>query len=186
LKEKEGVLISQVYEGGPAEKSGLHAGDVIVEIDGKKVQNSHEVIREVLKKRVGEKIELLVIREGKPTKVSVTTAPMPAEPEERKTVESRREMWFGLRVRTLTPEIASQLGIVKADGVVIEQVEKGSIAQDAGLQNGDVILEVNRQKIKNEDDYHAAMEKAKPDQGVLFLINRRGSIFFVSLRGRNE
>ncbi|MGQ9647550.1 MAG: DegQ family serine endoprotease [Thermodesulfobacteriota bacterium] len=182
LKEKEGALISQVYEGSPAEKSGLRTGDVIVQIDGKKVQNSQEVIREVLKKKVGDKVEFVVIREGKSTKVSVTTAPMPSEPEERKTVEPRTETWFGLRVRTLTPEIARQLGIAKAEGVVVELVEGGSAAQDAGLQNGDVIMEVNRERIRNESDYHAAMEKAKPDQGVLFLVNRRGSMFFVSVK----
>jgi S1-C subfamily serine protease len=58
----------------------------------------------------------------------------------------------------------------------------GSVARDAGLQNGDVILEVNRQRIRNESDYRAAMEKTKPDQGVLFLVNRKGSMFFVSLK----
>jgi len=91
-------------------------------------------------------------------------------------------MWFGLRVRTLTPEIARQLGIPKAEGVVIEKVEEGSVARDAGLQNGDVIMEVNRERIRNEGDYRTAMEKVKPDQGVLFLINRRGFMFFVSLK----
>lgn len=182
LQQKEGVLVSQIYEGSPAEKSGLRVGDVIVEVDGKRVQDSQEVVREVLKKKVGEKIEFVVIREGRSTKVSVTTAPMPSEPEERKTVQPRMEMWFDLKVRTLTPEIAGQLGTAKAEGVVIEQVEEGSVAQDAGLQKGDVILEVNRQKIRNEADYQAAMQKARPDQGALFLVNRRGSMFFVSLK----
>jgi len=92
------------------------------------------------------------------------------------------EMWFGLRVRTLTPEMARQLGISKAEGVVIEHVEGVAVARDVGLQNGDVILEVNRQRIRNESDYRAAMEKAKPDQGVLFLVNRKGSMVFVSLK----
>ncbi len=170
-----------MHAGSPAEKSDLRTGDVIVEIDGKKVQNSQEVVREVLKKKVGEKIEFRVIRDGKPIKVSVTTAPMPSE-EERKAVPSKTETWFGLRVRTLTPEISKQLGISKVEGVVIEQVEEGSVAREGGLQNGDVIVEVNRERIRNENDYRVAMEKSKPDQGVLFLINRRGSMFFVSLR----
>jgi len=182
LKEKEGALISHVYEGSPAEKSGLRVGDVIVEIDGKKVQESQEVVREVLKKKVGEKIGFVIIREGKSTKISVTTSQMPTEPVEEKPVETRKEMWFGLRVRTLTPEIARQLGIPKAEGVVIEQVEEGSVARDGGLQNGDVIMEVNRERTRNEGDYRTAMQKAKPDQGVLFLVNRRGSMFFVSLK----
>lgn len=182
LTEKEGVLISQVTEGSPAEKSGLRTGDIITEIDGKKVQNSQEVVREVLKKKVGETIEIRVIRDGKPIKVSVTTAPMPSE-EERKAVLSKTETWFGLRVKTLTPEISRQLGLsTKLEGVVIEYMEEGSVAREAGLQNGDVIMEVNRERVRNESEYQAAMEKSKPDQGVLFLVNRRGSMFFVSLK----
>ncbi len=182
LKERDGVVISQVYEGSPAEKSGLRPGDIIVEIDGKKVRNSQEVIREVLKKRIGEKVAFVVIREEKSIKVSLTTAAMPSDLEERKTVQPKTETWFGLRVKTLTPEIARQLGIPKTEGVFIEQIEEGSVARERGLQNGDVIVEVNRERIRNENDYRVAMEKAKPDQGVLFLINRRGSMFFVSLK----
>ncbi len=182
LKERDGVVISQVYEGSPAEKSGLRPGDIIVEIDGKKVRNSQEVIREVLKKRIGEKVAFVVIREEKSIKVSLTTAAMPLDLEERKTVQPKTETWFGLRVKTLTPEIARQLGIPKTEGVFIEQIEEGSVARERGLQNGDVIVEVNRERIRNENDYRVAMEKAKPDQGVLFLINRRGSMFFVSLK----
>jgi predicted RNA-binding protein with TRAM domain len=79
----------------------------------------------------------------------------------RKPAQPQKE-WFGLRVTTVTPDIAKQLGLAKAEGVAIESVEAGSAAQDAGLRKGDVILEVNRQRIRNEDDYRKAMEKAKP------------------------
>ena len=181
LKEKEGALISQVFEGDPAEKAGLKAGDIIVDIDGNKIKSSQDVVREVLKKQVGQKIEFEVVREGKQIKVSVTTAKMPSEPKERK--ESQREIkeWFGLRVRPITPEIAKQLNLMKAEGVVITGVDPGSIAQEAGLQEGDVILEVNRQKIRNEEDYRKAMREVKPDKGALLLIGRGDSTFFVSL-----
>ncbi len=181
LKEREGALISQVFEGDPAEKAGLKAGDIIVDIDGIKIKSSQDVVREVLKKQVGQKIELEVVREGKQIKVSVTTARMPSESKERK--ESQREMkeWFGLRVRPMTPDIAKQLDLMKAEGVVITGVEPGSIAQEAGLQEGDVILEVNRQKIRNEEDYRKAMREVKPDKGALLLIGRGDSTFFVSL-----
>jgi serine protease Do len=89
--------------------------------------------------------------------------------------------WFGLRVTTLTPEIAKQLGSAKTEGVVIEGVGPGSPAQDAGLRKGDVISEVNREKVRNEEDYRRIMEKTKPGQSVLLLLNRGGSTFFVSL-----
>lgn len=183
--EKGGVLVSQVYEGSPAEKSGFRTGDIIIEIDGKKVQTSREVVREVLKKKVGETVEFRVIREGKPLDIAVTTAPMPSEGEPQAS-PPKTETWFGLRVRTLTPEVSRQLGLPKLEGVVIEQIEEGSPARKAGLQRGDVIVEVNRERVRNEREYRAAMEKSKPDQGVLFLINRRGSTFFISLREERE
>jgi serine protease Do len=181
VKEKEGALISQVYEGSPAEKAGLKTGDIVVQIDGKKIKDSQDVVREVLKKQVGQKILLEVIREGKRVEIPVTTAQMPSTPTERKPTGPPKE-WFGLRVTTVTPDIAKQLGLAKAEGVVIEGVEMGSPAQGAGLRKGDVILEVNRRAIKDENDYRDAMEKIKPEQGALLLMSREGSTFFISLR----
>jgi serine protease Do len=180
LKEKEGALISQVYSGSPAEKVGLKIGDVVTEVDGVKVKNSQDVVREVLKKKVGQKVNFVILREGKRLEISVTTAQMPEKIGERGLVKPARE-WFGLRVSDVTPEIAKQLGLTKTEGVVITAVEPNSVAQGAGLKAGDIILEVNRQKILNENEYRSAMEKAKPEQGVLFLIDRQGSTFFVTL-----
>ena len=182
LPEKEGALISQVYEKSPAEKADLRVGDVVVEIDGTKIQNSQDVVREVLKKRVGQQVQFVVMREGKRINLSVTTDQMPEEMAGEKSGGSPDKEWFGLRVVTVTPDIAKQLALPRAEGVVVEAVEAGSAAQEAGLRKGDVIFEVNRQGIKNEKDYRTEMEKAKPDQGVLLLIHRRGSTFFVTLK----
>ena len=180
LKEKAGALISQVYAGSPAEKAGLKAGDVVIEIDGVKVTNSQDVVREVLKKQVGQKVNFVILREGKRIEVSLTTAQMPEKIGEREPVKPARE-WFGLRVSNVTPDIAKQLGLTKTEGVVIVGVEPASVAQRAGLKAGDIISEVNRQKVVNENDYRSVMEKEKPDQSVLFLIDREGSTFFVTL-----
>jgi serine protease Do len=173
-------LISQVYGGSPAEKAGLKVGDVVIELDGTKVTNSQDVVREVLKKQVGQKVNFVILREGKRTEISLTTAQMPEKVGERGPVTPARE-WFGLRVSNVTPDIAKQLGLTKTEGVVVVGVEPNSVAQSAGLKAGDIILEVNRQKVLNEDDYRGVMEKAKPDQGVLFLIDREGSTSFVTL-----
>jgi serine protease Do len=180
LKEKEGALISQVYSGSPAEQIGLKVGDVVIEVDGGKVTSSQDVVREVLKKKVGQKVNFVILRDGKRTEVSLTTAQMPEKIGERGPAKPTRE-WFGLRVSNVTPDIAKQLDLTKTEGVVITGVEPNSVAQGAGLKAGDIILEVNRQKILNQNDYRSAMEKAKPDQGVLFLIDRAGSTFFVTL-----
>jgi serine protease Do len=180
LKEKEGALISQVYGGSPAERAGLKAGDVVIEVDGVKVTNSQDVVREVLKKQVGQKVNFGILQEGKRTEISVTAAQMPEKIGERGPTKPEKE-WFGLRVSNVTPDIATELGLKKTEGVVIVGVEPNSVAQSAGLKAGDIILEVNRQKVFNENDYRSVMEKAKPDQGALFLINRQGATFFVTL-----
>jgi serine protease Do len=138
------------------------------------------VVREVLKKKVDQKVNFMILREGKRTEVSLTTAQMPEKIGERGPVKPSRE-WFGLRVSNVTPDIAKQLGLTKTEGVVIVGVEPNSVAQRAGLKAGDVILQVNRQKVINESDYRSAMEKANPDQGALVLIDREGSTFFVTL-----
>jgi serine protease Do len=181
IEEKEGALIGQVFEGSPAEKAGLKVGDIVVEIDGKKIKNSQDVVREVLKKKVGQKIDIEIVREGKQMKVEVTTAEMPPEKGERKAPSEKKE-WFGLQVTAVTPDIAKELGLPKTEGVVIENVEPGSAGQDAGLRRGDVILEVNRQKVRDESDYRTLMEKTIPGQGVLVLVRRGSSTFFVSLK----
>jgi serine protease Do len=180
LKEKSGALVSQVYGDSPAEKAGLKAGDAVIEIDGVKITNSQDVVREVLKKQVGQKVNFVVLREGKRTEISVTTAQMPEKLGEPEAVQPARE-WFGLRVSNVTPDLAKQLGLTKKEGVVIAGVEPNSVAQRAGLRVGDLILEVNRQKVLNEQNYRSAMEKTKPDRGVLLLIDRAGSTFFVTL-----
>jgi len=180
LKEKEGALISQVYEGSPAEKAGLKVEDVVIEVDGVKIKNSQDLVREVLKKKVGQKVNFVALREGKRLEISVTTAQMPEKIGERGPAKPARE-WFGLRVSNVTPDVAKQLGLTKTEGVVIVGVQPNSTAQAVGLKPGDIILEVNHQKIADEKDYRTAMEKVKPEQGVLFLIDRGGSTFFVTL-----
>jgi len=180
LKEKTGALISQVYAGSPAEKAGLKVGDVVIEVDGVKVKSSQDVVREVLKKKIGQSVNFVFLREGKRTEISVATAQMPEKIGERESAQPTKE-WFGLRVSNVTPDLAKQLGLKKAEGVVIVGVEPNSVAQTAGLKAGDIILEVNRQKISSENDYRSVMEKVKLDQGVLFLIDRAGSTFFATM-----
>jgi len=90
LKEKEGALINRVFEGSPAEKAGLRSGDVVIQIDETKIKNSQEVVQEVLKKKVGQTLRVLVLRDGKEMEIAVTTASMPAEAAGGSRVHPRR------------------------------------------------------------------------------------------------
>jgi serine protease Do len=131
---------------------------------------------------VGQRIQFAVLREGKPLDITATTVEMPAEKKDSRAAVSEMKDWFGLRVTAVTPDIAKELGLSSREGVVVQDVEPGSPGASAGLRKGDVILEVNRQKIRDEKDYQQSMEKVKPEQGALLLVNRGGSTFFVSVK----
>ena len=110
---------------------------------------------------------------------------MPSEPTEQKTEQPEKKEWFGLHITSVTPEMAAQLGLKSTEGVVVEAVDGGSVAQEAGLRKGDAILEVNRQRVKDEKDYIRIMEKIKPGQGVL-LPGEPGRLHLLCLPERRE
>jgi len=182
VAEKEGAVVSQVFEGSPAEKAGFKVGDIVVSLDGVKIKTSQDVVREVLKKQVGQRVQFVVLREGKELEIPATTVEMPAEKKDARAALSEMKEWFGLRVTAITPDSAKEVGLSRSEGVIVQDVEPGSPGASAGLRKGDVIMEVNRQKIKDETDYQRVMEKVTPEQGALFLVNRGGSTFFVSVK----
>ena len=182
VAEKEGAVVSQVFEGSPAEKAGFKVGDIVISLDGVKIKNSQDVVREVLKKQVGQRVQFVVLREGKELEIPATTVEMPAEKKDARAALSEMKEWFGLRVTAITPDSAKEVGLSRSEGVIVQDVEPGSPGASAGLRKGDVIVEVNRQKIKDKTDYQRVMEKVTPEQGALFLVNRGGSTFFVSVK----
>jgi serine protease Do len=184
VKEKDGVLVGQVYPGTGAEKAGLTSGDIIKSVDDKAVKNVNELVREILKKKVGQKVKLNLIRDGKTMTLDVTTSTQPDKPEMAKEKESREsEERLGAKVQELTPQLANRYGIsgVKR-GVVIIGVDDGSVADEIGFQEGDVIQEINRKKIDSMKDFDKAIKDASLEKGILFHIFRRGSSFYLTYK----
>ncbi|NWF93489.1 MAG: DegQ family serine endoprotease [Syntrophaceae bacterium] len=181
VKEKEGVLVGQVYSGTGAEKAGLASGDIIRSVDDKPVKNVAELIKEIQKKKVGQKVKLDILRDGKAMTIEVTTTSMPDKPELAK--EKEVEEKLGATVQELTPQLALRYRIsgVKR-GVVVIGVEEGSLADEIGLQEGDVILEINRKKIETIKDFEKAMKGVDLEKGVLFHLHRKGSSFFLTYK----
>ncbi len=184
VSDEEGVLINKVFPEGPANKVGLKIGDIVKEIDGQKVRNSRDLVQYVLRKEVGQEVRLVIIRDGKETSISVKTEQMPGEMRAEAELPEIGKEWFGLKVEEITPQLAKRWAITADRGVVVVEVEPGSTGHNARVQPGDVILEVNRKKIDNLKDYHLALQGANPRDGVLFLINRKGSNIFVILQER--
>ena len=182
VKEKEGVLVAQVHQGTGAEKAGLASGDVIKSVDDKAIKNTNELIKEIQKKKVGQKVKLSVVREGKPTTIEITTTAMPDKPEAMK--EKEIEEKLGARIQELTPQLAARYRISNEikRGVVVIGVEEGSPADDIGLQEGDVILEINRRKIETPKDFEKAMKDVNIEKGIIFRLHRRGSSFYHSFK----
>jgi serine protease Do len=176
LKEKKGALVSQVFKGGPAEKTGIKQGDVIIEFDGKEITNFNDLPRIVASTPVGRTVTITVLRNGKTLPLQVTVAEM-EEPTEIAKAPSKKPL--GMTVQDITPEIARALELEAVTGVVVAGVEPDSPAARVDIRKGDVIQEVNRKPIKDVQEFEQAIEAAKDQENILFLIRRGDSNLFV-------
>jgi serine protease Do len=184
VKEKEGVIVAQVHQGTGAERAGLTSGDIIKSVDEKAIKNINELVKEIQKKNVGQKIKLSIIRDGKGMTIEVTTTAMPDKPDTLK--EKEVEEKLGARVQELTPQIATRYRISNEikHGVVVISIEAGSPADDIGLQEGDVILEINRNKIETIKDFEKTIKEINLEKGIVFRLHRRGNTFYHSFKSQ--
>jgi len=182
VKEKEGVIVAQIHQGTGAEKAGLASGDIMKSVDDKAIKNTNELIKEIQKKKVGQKVKLNVVRDGKPMTIEVTLTAMPDKTEALKEKEGEEKL--GARVQELTPQLSARYRISSEikRGVIVISVEEGSPADELGLQEGDVILEINRKKIETTKDFDKAIKDINLDKGIVFRLHRRGNTFYHSFK----
>ncbi len=175
---KEGILVSQVAPGSPAEKAGLKVGDIIVAIDGEKVREVRELQFRVMKTPPGTEVTLTILRGGKEQTIKAKVGEMPEEVSFGQPREQVGEL--GLSLRDLSPEEVSRLGV---KGVFVEGVAPGSLAQRSGLRRGDIILAVNNEPVESLSQFNEKIERAKSEQRtrVLLLIRRGGNNLYVVL-----
>jgi serine protease Do len=178
LKDKKGALVSQVYKGSPAEKAGIEQGDIILQFDGKDITDSKDLPRMVASTPVGKSVPIKLLRDGKPVEREVKVGEM-EEKQEMAKAPSQKSL--GITIQNITPEIARSLGLKKDTGVVITRVEPGSPASEAGLQSGDVILEVNRAPVKDAGDFGKKVEKARNQNNILLFIQRGQNNLFAAV-----
>src|SRR2546425_4527077 len=178
----KGAVVRTIEADTPAYKSDLRPFDVITQVDANSVTTDSQLQHEILKKKIGQKVELTVWRKGQTLKVPVTTGelpneisrasnepPRPAQPE-------RQEVGkFGLQVQELTKDVAERLHLPVEKGVVVTDVEDNSIAAAQDLQREDVITEVDGKPVKNVQSFREALNKADPKRGVLLYLDRKGS-----------
>ena len=179
LEEEGGALISRVLPDGPAAKADLRAGDVIVEFNQEPIEEWNELPRVVAGTSVDAKVALVVMRDGERKKLQVKVGEM-EETAVAQVETPTGPAVFGLRAQNLTPDLAQQLGVENAEGVVISEVEPGSPAAQAGLRRGDVIVELDRKPVRDVDDLTARLGSA--DDSVLMLISRGDASLFVPMK----
>ena len=180
LKEVKGALVADVTPGSPADKADIRRGDVIIEYNGKKIEEMNELPRLVANTPVGKSVPIKIWRNGKIRQLTVKVG----ELEEKVAKGERRyaPQDLGLKVEELTPYLAQRLGVKRIHGVIITYVVPGSPAHEAGLSRGDIILKINRHPIEDLNDYQEVINSAKPGDTLLFLIERREGTLFVALK----
>jgi len=181
LQDRSGALVTEVFEGDPADKAGIKQGDIIIEVDGKKVKDTHELLRAVAVLPVGKKAAVKVLREGQVKELQLTVA----EREDKKEMAAAKgdsKDTYGMSVQDITPEIAKQLGLQAAGGVIVTRVREGSASDEAGLQPYDVVLQVNRVKVASVKDFMREISKKTAEDRILLLIKRGKGTYYVALR----
>src|SRR5882672_1815531 len=180
LKKAEGALVTQVEPNSPGAKAGLKTGDVIVGLDGQTVSDAGELQVQVGQKQPGVTVKLQVIRNGNSMSVPVTLEAMGSRDgdEEQASNEQGKPRW-GLGLADLTPDTRDQLQAPKdLHGAVIGNIQPGSPADNAGLQRGDVILEVNRHSVQSASDATRELGKVEEGQDALVLVWSNGGNTF--------
>jgi serine protease Do len=175
---ERGALVSEVTAGSPADKAGAKAGDVIVAVDGRQVSDSNAVQRQIITGKVGSKVDLTVWRDGQTVHVQPVTTELPSDDRQAgREGEGERssKAKLGLGLQSMNPGLAQQLGVdPKVKGAVIMSVREGSPAQEVGLQQGDIIVEVDRKPVSSADE--AAKQLGTDRAGGHLLRVRRGDV----------
>jgi serine protease Do len=186
----KGVVVRTIEADAPAYKSDLRPFDVITQVDGAAVTTDTQLQREILKKKIGQNVELTVWRKGQTMKIPVTTGELPNDisqasneikpPAPTKPEESTNK--FGVQVQELTKEMAQRMKLGVTQGVIVTDVADNSLAAAQDVQREDVITEVDGKKITNLASFREALNKADPRKGVLLYLDRKGSKTFAVLK----
>jgi len=179
-KDVKGVLVADVVQDSPASQAGLQAGDILLDFDGKKIEAPPDLQRAVGLTTPGKAVQVKYWREKGERQVQIKIGEFPDELAAQRAGPKGKGGLLGLDVRPLTPEQARQLNLRTAEGVVVVQVEEQSSAAEAGIQPGDVIREVNRQRVRTLGDFEKLTQGLKSGDRVTLLLQRGPMALFVA------
>jgi serine protease Do len=180
-KSRSGAIVSDVIAGDPADRAGIKVYDIITEINGKVIKDSHDLLLKIAALHVGEKISIKVIRGGKEKVFYLTVAERKDKTEIALAKGKESKVYFGIVAQEISPAISKQLGVPRESGVIIIDIENGSPAEDVGLRPQDIIVQVNKVKISSVKQYTKEISKAAEKSNVTLLVQRGKSKVIVSL-----
>jgi len=198
-----GIEVLQVHRGGPADQAGLETGDRIVAIDGRPIRTMDDLQQTVRTSRAGDRLRLSVTRKGQPRHIAVTLGPRPArsrrlvpdfgkipDPAGKGTIDARdradhHAMPQGLRLTPLTESLRRQLHVPGVGGALVVSVRQGSLADQAGISPGSVILSVAGHPIGSLDQARRALAAVDTQQAVAVTFFDQGDVVQAELR-RND
>jgi len=182
LKEAKGALVSHVIEGDPAAKGGIQAGDVILAIDRKAINDSRDLLMTVASLPVGARVNIKIWRDGKEM-VRTTVVAERKDGREQKESEEQDSLseLVGMTVQEMTPEMTKHFKLPAKTGVIITSMGAGGSAENAGLRVRDIILEINRRAITSLEDYVSIMSGETEGGVYLLRIKRNETFLYVTL-----
>ena len=180
LTETTGALVGSVTDDSPAMKAGIKAGDIITEFDGHKVARSEALPRLVAETPAGREVPVTVLRDGKTMKLTAKVAKLD-EPDQKVASDASEKGKLGVAVEPVTPAVARELGLKETRGVVVRRVEDGGRAANAGIRSGDVILEVDRQPVKDVAALKRIVDKHPNGTPLLLLLQREDGTMYLAV-----
>ncbi|MFQ5603056.1 MAG: DegQ family serine endoprotease [bacterium] len=183
LEDVRGAIVNEVMKDTPADEAGLEVGDVVIEVNGKKVEDSQMLTNMIASFNPGETVKLKIVRDGRTkyldVKLGERPGAEPAKPAMAKNQDTLDEL--GMELTDLTPQLAEQYGYENQRGVFVRRVKRGSVAAEKGMRPGDLIKEVNRQKVTSVRRLMKLIDEHDSDI-LLFQVQRGSRNFFVAMR----
>ena len=184
MSAPHGARVEQMIDNSPAQAAGLRRGDIIVEFDQHEIVDSQELPLMVGSVPIGRSATLTIIRDGAALKIPIVIGPSRESQLALAETGGPRQPSLGLTVERVDPALARQLNLDDTAGVLVAEVDPGGPGAAAGLRPRDIILEVDRQPVKNLDSWRRALDRAAGEKITLLLVKRDHGTIFITLRER--
>jgi len=177
LKSKKGALVTEVFPGDPADKAGIRAQDIILKVNGEPIDDNRDLSAKIANIPVGDKITIELLREGRRQTVTVEIAQRDESQVAQGPGDETTETSLGITVADITEEVARKLNLNSTDGVYVKKVEQDSKAARIGIRPGDVIREINREKVGNSDDYRKIMDGIEAGETFQMVVRKPNGMY---------